>query len=81
MKEIDKINLEYQYTMLAQHVAHFLNDLPNLDMLGDGVFYVVEDDVAPMRNRLAAIRDHLGEHYSSKNLAENREEEIVSKEE
>tara|TARA_Y100000310_G_C20306267_1_gene634101 strand:+ start:167 stop:433 length:267 start_codon:yes stop_codon:yes gene_type:complete len=57
MEDIKKLDLEYQYTMLAQHVAEFLDEVSHYDTYEDGLYQVVDDDLEPMRKRLAVIRE------------------------
>ncbi len=54
MKEIYKLDLEWQYTMLAHHVKEFLTEASNFEE--DGIYPVVDDDLEPMRKRLEVIK-------------------------
>ena len=54
MTDIEKLDLEYQYAMLAHHVAEFLDEASHFEE--DGVYPAVDDDLEPMRKRLATIR-------------------------
>ena len=54
--DIEKLDLEYQYAMLAHHVAEFLGAVVDFNTHGDGLYQVVDDDLEHMRERLAAIR-------------------------
>ena len=56
MTDIEKLDLEYQYTMLARHVKDFLEEIVHYDTYNEGLYQIVDDDLEPMRKRLATIR-------------------------
>jgi len=56
---IKKLDLEYQYTMLAHHVKTFLDEASHFEE--DGIYRAVDDDLEPMRKRLKVINELLKE--------------------
>jgi len=50
-----KLDLEYQYIMLAHHVKEFLDEVVQHDTYEDGLYQVVDDDLEPMMKRLEVI--------------------------
>ena len=59
MEDIKKLDLEYQYTMLARHVKDFLEEIVHYDTYNEGLYQIVDDDLEPMRKRLEAISNLL----------------------
>ncbi len=66
-KEINKLDLSYQFIMLAKHVEQFLETVSSnreLSILGAGdgctdetrVYTLIDKDLEPMRNRLKTIK-------------------------
>jgi hypothetical protein len=53
--DIKKLDLEYQYTMLAHHVKTFLDEVSNFDTYDNGLYQVIDDDLEPMIKRLEVI--------------------------
>ena len=58
---IKKLDLEYQYAMLAHHVKTFLDEVVQYDTYEDGLYQVVDDDLEPMMKRLEVINELLKE--------------------
>jgi len=54
-KDIEKLDLKYQYTMLARHVKEFLDEISDYDTYNEGIYHIVDDDFEPMRKRLEVI--------------------------
>ena len=58
-KDIERLDLEYQYTMLARHVKDFLEEIVHYDTYNEGLYQIVDDDLEPMKKRLEVISNLL----------------------
>jgi len=78
-KDIEKLDLEYQYTMLARHVKDFLDEVVQYDTYEDGLYQVVDDDLEPMMKRLEVIKSLLrrGKEEVCKSFAESQSGQVL----
>ena len=74
-KNLNELDLEWQYVMLAHHVSEFLEEVVHYDVYGDGdgIYPVCDVDLEPMKKRLSLIE---GLRYSETSQNDSINEEL-----
>ena len=79
MKDIEKLDLEYQYTMLAGHVKDFVEEIVLYDTYNEGLYQIVDDDLEPMQKRLEVINSILrkAKEEVCEDFAQSKSEQVL----
>ena len=71
-KDLNELDLEWQYVMLAHHVSEFLEEVAHYDVYGDGIYPICDTDLEPLKNRLSLIKS-LRDNTTSQDNYVNKE--------